>query len=146
VHSVNWRGIGMSIANALTFGLAGKFANAIANLKNSVPSANVGMNSARGGLAGARASGGPVVRGRTYLVGERGRELFTPDSSGRIIPNHHIAAMAGGPRHVRPGRGATGPLVGELHIHGAHDPHAVALEVRRQLNALANEQAAVLSD
>lgn len=146
VMSVNWKGIGMTIANALTFGLAGKFANAISNLKNSAPNAGgTGMNSTRGGLAGARANGGGVLRGHTYLVGERGRELFTPDTSGRIIPNHHIAAMTGGPRHYRPGREGA-PLVGELHIHGAHDPHAVALEVRRQLNGLANQQAALLSD
>lgn len=34
-----------------------------------------------------RASGGPVNAGRTYIVGERGPELFTPDESGFIIPN-----------------------------------------------------------
>lgn len=39
------------------------------------------------GIAGARASGGPVGAGKTYLVGERGPELFTPSSSGTIIPN-----------------------------------------------------------
>lgn len=39
-------------------------------------------------FGGARASGGPVVAGKTYLVGERGPELFTPSTSGTIIPNH----------------------------------------------------------
>lgn len=34
-----------------------------------------------------RASGGPVTRGRTYLVGERGPEIFTARESGVIIPN-----------------------------------------------------------
>ena len=42
---------------------------------------------------GARAAGGPVAPGGTYLVGERGPELFTPSSSGNITPNH---AMGGG--------------------------------------------------
>lgn len=42
------------------------------------------------GLAGARASGGPVGTGGTYLVGERGPELFTPNTSGKIIPNHEL--------------------------------------------------------
>lgn len=37
--------------------------------------------------AGSRATGGPVSRGRSYLVGERGPELFVPRGSGRIIPN-----------------------------------------------------------
>lgn len=45
-------------------------------------------------LAGARASGGPVSAGSTYLVGERGPELFTPGSSGSIVPNHVLGARA----------------------------------------------------
>ncbi len=36
------------------------------------------------GLAGARAAGGPVRAGASYLVGERGPELFTAPASGRI--------------------------------------------------------------
>jgi hypothetical protein len=36
---------------------------------------------------GARAMGGPVSRGRSYLVGERGPETFVPSSSGTIVPN-----------------------------------------------------------
>jgi hypothetical protein len=39
-----------------------------------------------------RAMGGPVAPGGSYLVGERGPELFTPSSSGNITPNH---AMGG---------------------------------------------------
>ena len=35
----------------------------------------------------ARANGGPVVGGSSYLVGERGPELFTPSTSGNITPN-----------------------------------------------------------
>jgi hypothetical protein len=47
------------------------------------------------GLAGistlpARAMGGPVAGGSTYLVGERGPELFTPSSSGSITPNNAL--------------------------------------------------------
>ena len=41
---------------------------------------------------GARAAGGPVEGGSTYLVGERGPELFTPGASGTITPNN---AMGG---------------------------------------------------
>jgi len=44
------------------------------------------------GFGGARASGGPVSGGMAYLVGERGPELFVPNSSGGIVPNH---AMGG---------------------------------------------------
>jgi hypothetical protein len=35
----------------------------------------------------ARANGGPVSAGKTYLVGERGPERFVPSSGGTIIPN-----------------------------------------------------------
>lgn len=41
-----------------------------------------------GGLfGGARADGGPVTAGKTYLVGERGPEWFKAGQSGQIIPN-----------------------------------------------------------
>jgi hypothetical protein len=41
-----------------------------------------------GGLfGGTRANGGPVTGGTSYLVGERGPEIFTPSTTGRISPN-----------------------------------------------------------
>lgn len=49
-----------------------------------------------GDLAGARAGGGSVAGGRTYLVGEKGPELFTPISSGMITANDRIAIGGGG--------------------------------------------------
>lgn len=36
------------------------------------------------------ATGGPVTSGQTYLVGEKGPELFTSGTNGRIIPNHQM--------------------------------------------------------
>ena len=39
------------------------------------------------GLAPARALGGPVYAGQSYMVGERGPELFTPSAGGNITPN-----------------------------------------------------------
>jgi hypothetical protein len=49
-------------------------------------------NTAGTGIAGflTRATGGPVSKGQTYLVGERGPELFTPSSSGQVIPNNKM--------------------------------------------------------
>lgn len=38
----------------------------------------------------ARATGGPVMAGRPYIVGEEGPELFSPRMSGSIIPNDHL--------------------------------------------------------
>ena len=50
-----------------------------------------------------RAMGGPVSGGTPYMVGERGPELFVPQSSGQIIPNGY---MGGG--DIVAGRSAYG--------------------------------------
>lgn len=50
-----------------------------------------GFNPSTLGLDGARAKGGPVLAGGSYLVGEEGPEIFSPGASGRIIPNHELA-------------------------------------------------------
>lgn len=42
--------------------------------------------------SGFRASGGPVWPGQTYMVGERGPELFRPNAPGSIVPNHQLGA------------------------------------------------------
>lgn len=56
-----------------------------------------------------KAMGGPVMAGRPYMVGERGPELFTPDSSGKITSNHNIrSALSQG---TATGGGQT------IHIH-----------------------------
>lgn len=47
-------------------------------------------------FAGARADGGPVSSGKTYLVGERGPELFKAPMSGGIVPNHALGQAGGG--------------------------------------------------
>ena len=45
-----------------------------------------------GGLFKKRANGGSVMSGQSYLVGERGPELFTPARSGSIAPNGAMGA------------------------------------------------------
>ncbi len=45
-------------------------------------------------LAG-RAEGGPVNSGRPYVVGEKGPEIFVPNSSGSIVPNGARGSSAG---------------------------------------------------
>lgn len=39
---------------------------------------------------GARAAGGPVSAAKTYLVGEKGPELFIPNVGGNILPNNEL--------------------------------------------------------
>ena len=38
-------------------------------------------------FGGGRATGGPVSSGTSYIVGERGPELFVPNANGTIVPN-----------------------------------------------------------
>jgi hypothetical protein len=47
-------------------------------------------------LGGKRALGGPVSAGKTYLVGERGPELFTASQHGRITPNSELGGSGTG--------------------------------------------------
>ena len=46
-------------------------------------------------ISGARASGGYVGGGKTYLVGEKGPELFTPGASGQITSNSNLNKALG---------------------------------------------------
>lgn len=45
---------------------------------------------------GFKAMGGPVTSGSPYVVGEKGPELFVPNSSGSIIPNSKMGSGSGG--------------------------------------------------
>jgi hypothetical protein len=44
---------------------------------------------------GFKAGGGPVYTGSPYVVGEKGPELFVPNTSGTIIPNHQLGITTG---------------------------------------------------
>jgi len=53
-----------------------------------------GVNAFLGGLPGIgkffRANGGSVSTGKSYMVGERGPEMFVPNTGGRIVPNSDL--------------------------------------------------------
>ena len=55
-----------------------------------------------------RANGGPVSAGGSYIVGEKGPEMFTPSRSGTIIPNN---AMGGVTNNISIVVDATGTAV-----------------------------------
>jgi len=107
-------------------------------------------------IAGARALGGPVLSGKTYLVGERGPELFTPGATGRIETNDTLrkltadgaAAVAGSSTSTSSTRTYT--LNPTINIVGGDDPRAIAGQVRtemdRYLRDLEAEQRGLLSD
>ena len=66
---------------------------------------------------GGRATGGSVVNGMSYLVGERGPEIFTPSSGGMITPNNRM-----------------GGTTINLNVSGAIDPEATARRIVDVLN------------
>lgn len=45
-----------------------------------------------GGFLGFLAEGGPAIAGQSYIVGERGPELFVPRTAGVVIPNNRLIA------------------------------------------------------
>ena len=47
---------------------------------------NIVKNIVKNNLTGLRERGGPVSPSGSYLVGENGPEIFTPNASGRIKP------------------------------------------------------------
>jgi TP901 family phage tail tape measure protein len=73
-------------------GAVGNFSGAFSGTASSFNPASFGM-----GLPPGRAKGGPVSSGQSYMVGERGPELFVPGRSGSIVPNDK---MGGGSTNV----------------------------------------------
>jgi hypothetical protein len=49
-----------------------------------------GIGNILGNLLKGKQGGGAVYGGRGYVVGERGPELFLPNTSGMIVPNKHL--------------------------------------------------------
>ena len=58
---------------------------------------------------GARENGGPVSAGKSYLVGEKGPELFVPRNSGGIIPHYALGGKVGSGNKAL---GNTGKFIG----------------------------------
>jgi len=75
----------IAIQQTITAPLAGFISSAFAPSIGSQVGSNLG-----GHIAGKRAGGGSVNAGSSYLVGERGMEIFTPRTSGTITPNNKL--------------------------------------------------------
>lgn len=83
-----------------------------------------------GGLFGFLANGGPANANKPYIVGERGPELFVPNSTGTVVPN----GAFGGGGNVTYNINAVDAMSFKQMI--AADPtflHAVAEQGRRRL-------------
>lgn len=72
-------------------------------------------------FGGGRADGGAVKSGTAYMVGERGAELFVPQTDGRIIPNDKLG-----------GGGVVNNF--NINVSGAIDREGVARQIVDLLN------------
>jgi TP901 family phage tail tape measure protein len=66
----------------------------------------------QGSIGGRRATGGSVMGGTSYVVGERGPEVFVPSGSGQIVPNHRLGGGSNITINVNAGMGTNGAEVG----------------------------------
>ena len=78
------------VANSLSRGLIGMLGNLFNNPVSEVQGQSIYY----------AANGGPVGYKNPYIVGERGPELFVPNQSGNIIPNHDLAGIGGGSTNI----------------------------------------------
>ena len=53
---------------------------------------SVGVGKTANDLTRHLANGGTAQKGKSYLVGERGAEIFTPGATGTVTPNHAMGA------------------------------------------------------
>lgn len=131
---VEWaRGLGARVGNAI----AGAASSAINKLKNLI---GLGGGDREGKGAEARAKGGPVRRGKTYLVGEEGPELWTAHGNGRIIPNDEtMRALRDFRSFSAPGQATRSSSAASVTVHapitvtGVSDAKEAAREVARLL-------------
>jgi hypothetical protein len=86
----------------------------------------------------ARAAGGPVAAGIPYTVGEMGRELFVPDTSGFIVPHGQTEQFLSSPRGhsaafpAAAGGGGGGNMQATIHNHVFLDGQQVWNSVRTE--------------
>jgi hypothetical protein len=79
--------------------LAGAVANVVDGIKDIInlvknnPIVSGISNVIDRAFGGGRATGGAVNSSQSYLVGERGPELFVPNSGGRIMPNNSMGGQ-----------------------------------------------------
>lgn len=77
-----------------------------------------------------RATGGPVIQGHPYIVGEQGMELFVPKSNGFVVPHDRLlgASRAGSAL-----LGGGGPVVNVYVTQPLGTPDAIGRAVRDAL-------------
>ena len=90
---------------------------------------------ASGSWDAPRAEGGPVRKGLTYLVGEMGPELFSPDRSGWITPHDKVpdGLLSRGVAANAVGGGGTSTVEGaaQLEVSFRNQPHGMGVRARK---------------
>ena len=110
-------------------GAVDAFREALIKLHEYQNGQNVEPSSGGTTFGGMHADGGPVTGGVTYLVGERGPELFTPNRSGYIVPNEALTASTSGqPININ----IEGSIYGESYLE-SYVTGKLAKTVRREL-------------
>ena len=77
-------------------GLAQDLLRMVFNQTITAPLAGMISGGIASAFGGARAAGGPVSTGSSYMVGENGPELFVPSTAGRIMNEHQMSGGGGG--------------------------------------------------
>ena len=82
------------------------------------------------GIGGFFANGGVTKPNKSYIVGERGPELFTPGVTGRVTPNHE---MGGGSTNVVVNVDASGSSVQGSEDRGRELGRLISVAVQSEL-------------
>jgi hypothetical protein len=93
-----------------------------------------GVNAALSSIPGigqfVRANGGPVSTGKSYMVGERGPEMFVPNAGGRIVSNENLA---GGSTNVVVNVDASGSSVEGNEAQGKELGRLISVAVQSEI-------------
>ena len=81
-------------------------------------------------ILGTRANGGPVKKGGSFVVGEKGPELFVPKRSGTIIPNDKLG---GGSTNISVNVDASGSSVQSNEQQGKELGRVISAAIQSEL-------------
>ena len=116
-------------ASMIATGLQRMFLSAFSNNLLGDLGVNKGDRMAGSRYGGKRAEGGSVSGGKSYIVGEKGPEVFTPGISGGITPNHAL----GGSTNISVNIDASGTSVEGSEPNGEELGRLVAAAIQSEL-------------
>lgn len=127
------------IATYIAIGIARSFAGVPSGDKASIPGSMGTMTNGavvtptgfQGQFGGFAANGGQIQGGKSYIVGERGPELFTPGASGFVTPNHALGM--GGSNNIVVNVDATGSSVQGNGDESKRLGEAIGVAIRQEL-------------